>query len=375
MRHTLRLETLETRETPASLQLFALSQDGNDDVIVHAAAGPIGPAGNPTSFAGSGRFLAKINPYGNSNIGVRVAVGDVTGDNIEDVVTVNGPGATTIIKVFDGSSLLNGQVNPVREIRPFNPAFQGGAYVAIGQIDINTFAREIVVGAGDYGPSLVKIYGANNGVAIDEFLAFGNFAVGARVASDDFNGDGRDDVAVASGPGGGPHVRMFDRNNNKLVIDEFFAYDPGMLSGVYIAAGELDGVPNRADLATGPSAGASPHARVWCAAPGQRYFVKAEAFVSDPQNTFGVRVGVGNLDLRTGKQSLYVGDGPGVPYNLIPPSTNSEVRLRPFSIDDFIFGVPVPPGSILAQSFFVPERISIFDGFGTQRAGGLYIGV
>jgi hypothetical protein len=374
MKIKLRLENLETRETPSSSQLFAVSQDGNDAVTVYANNGPIGPAGNPTSFAGSGRTLKSFNAYDGATpgVGVRLAVGDVTGDGIDDVVTVPTSGTVTRVRIFDGSSFLNAQLKLVREFFPFGPAFNAGAFVAIGNVDISGgFQQEIVVGTDGGGPATVNVFNSAGGV-IRNVVPFGGFGGSVRVASGDANGDGRSDIICAAGPGGGPHVKIYD-SFGSFVIDEFFAYDPGMLSGVYVAAGELDGVPNRTDIATGPGEGASPHVKVWSAAPGQRYYTKAEAFTSDARNLQGQRVGIGNLDLRSNRQSLYVGDGPNVNYALIPQSTNSERRLRPFSMDDFVFGVPVQSGTINAVSRLVPENINIFDPFFNNRTtGGLY---
>jgi FG-GAP repeat len=61
------------------------------------------------------------------------------------------------------------------------------------------------------------------------------------VAALDVNGDGRADIITGAGPGGGPHVRIFDgltglqlqANTN----DSFYAYDALFSGGVYVGAG------------------------------------------------------------------------------------------------------------------------------------------
>ncbi|MBX9626890.1 MAG: hypothetical protein K2X82_24025, partial [Gemmataceae bacterium] len=54
--------------------------------------------------------------------------------------------------------------------------------------------------------------------------------VRAGVTTDD---DGRDDLVVAPGPGGGPRVRQVDAAD--LAEEEsFFAFDPGFLDGIVV---------------------------------------------------------------------------------------------------------------------------------------------
>ncbi len=379
----LRLERLEDRATPSSTRLFALSQDGNSIVAVYEATGPQGPSGNPTSFDGTARLLTTINPYPGQTGGVRVALGDVTGDNIEDLVTVPGSAAGQVInvKVYDGASLLASQTKLVTEFVAMNGiggqnGTVGGAYVAVGQIEPGSFAKEIIIGSG-YGRSpLVQVFSPNGNALIREFAPYAtSFGGGVRVASTECSGDLADDIITAAGPGGGPHVRIFNGQNPAFIVDEFFAFDFRFTGGVYVAAGELDGVNNRGDIATGAGEGGGPHVKVWCAAPQQRYFPKSEAFVSDPNNRSGVRVGVANLDLNQNRQSLYTGEGSEWVLNRFPVSNNSEPRLRAYRMDAFVGGVPVQPGTFNATSVMSLERINLLDPFPFGRAGGLFIGV
>jgi FG-GAP repeat protein len=56
-----------------------------------------------------------------------------------------------------------------------------------------------------------------------------------RVAAGDVNGDGVADIITAAGPGGGPHVKIFD-GVTFAEIGSFFAYAPSFTAGVYVAA-------------------------------------------------------------------------------------------------------------------------------------------
>ena len=62
---------------------------------------------------------------------------------------------------------------------------------------------------------------------------------GARAALGDVNRDGTADIIAAAGPGGGPHVKIFDGATGAL-IREFFAYDSSFHGGVTVAAADVN---------------------------------------------------------------------------------------------------------------------------------------
>jgi hypothetical protein len=87
------------------------------------------------------------------------------------------------------------------------------------------------------------------------------FRGGVRYASGDVTGDGADDLVVAAGPGGGPHVKVFDGQTG-TVVRSFFAYNPAFGGGIELAVGDVnrDGFD---DIITGAGAGGGPHVRVF----------------------------------------------------------------------------------------------------------------
>jgi hypothetical protein len=56
----------------------------------------------------------------------------------------------------------------------------------------------------------------------------------------DVNSDGRDDIITGAGPGGGPHVKVFDGTSNGELLS-FFAFE-GFTGGVRVAAHDIDPV-------------------------------------------------------------------------------------------------------------------------------------
>ena len=381
-RATLRLWDLEERIAPTANRLFAMSQDSGRQVAVYLATGPTTEP-NPT-YGGTGLLLKAFDAYNAPFAGgVRVALGDVTGDGIEDLVTAPAGNGGPHIKVFDGALLMNGNVVLVREFFAFDASFTNGEYIATGQVDTSTPGQEIIVAAGLGGGPHVKVFGlTSTGVRVtNEFFAYeAGFRGGVRVASADTTGDGRWEVITSPGPSGGPHVRIFNMTSpSGTISDEFFAYHPEFRGGVYVAAGELDGT-SFPEIATGAGEGGGPHVRIWQRTQVTRYAMSTQVMVGDSLS--GARVGVANLGLLNGRQSLYVGSANGIPFQT--QSLTPEPRLRAYNLN-WVPDVPDLTGisTLSAQSTIIinpvvpnvlrliPHSVNFIDTFSTTRQGGL----
>ncbi len=129
------------------------------------------------------------------------------------------------------------------------------------------FPPVLVVGAGTGGGPHVKVFNTLDGSVVASFFAFDPaFSGGVRVAQGDFNGDGIADYVTAAGPGGGPHVKVFDGATG-AVIRSFMAFDPVFAGGVWVAAADVndDGI---ADIVAGAGLGGGPHVKVFDGATG-----------------------------------------------------------------------------------------------------------
>jgi hypothetical protein len=197
--------------------------------------------------------------------GVRVATGDVNNDGWDDIITGAGPGGGPHVEVFSGKTGLI-----MASFYAYGASFSGGVFVAAG--DVNGDGKADVITGPDAGggPHLkvfdgTKLSSPNiNDAILASFMAYDpGFTGGLRVAAGDFNDDNKFDVITGAGPGGGPHVRIFDGtkltlpNINSAQLGGFMAYN-NFNGGVYVA-GDQGGEPF---VYTGAGAGGGRHVRV-----------------------------------------------------------------------------------------------------------------
>ncbi|MBN9517855.1 VCBS repeat-containing protein, partial [bacterium] len=229
----------------------------------------------------SGEELFTVTAYDPSFTGgVRVASGDVNRDGVLDLVTAPGVGGAAHVRVFDGSSGA-----AAASFFAYARDFTGGAYVAVGDLDGDGVA-EIVTGAGVGGAPHVKVF-RMDGTELASFFAYDpTVRGGVTVAVADVDGDGVAEIVTGPGPGGGPHVKVFRADGT--AVGGFQAYAPEFRGGAFVAAGDLDG-DGRAEIITGAGAGGGAHVRVF---DGQTFAERFGFAAGAPGFTGGVRVGL-----------------------------------------------------------------------------------
>lgn len=241
-------------------------------------------------------------PYGHDfSGGVRVAVGDVTGDGVPDIVTAPGPGGGPHIKVFDG---ISGQqlTSAIGNFYAYTSAFRGGVWIAVGDINKDGFG-DVITGADAGGGPHVRVFSGRDGSVLLDFFAYDpTFLGGVRVAAGDVEGTGTADIITGAGAGGGAHVKVF-RSNGSLASSTL-AYDPGYTGGVCVAAADVLGT-GRAQVITAAGAGGGPHVQVL---DGATLALRDSFFAYDSTFRGGVRVGTTTMG---GRARIVTTAGPG----------------------------------------------------------------
>ncbi len=267
----------ETFTGGVRLAMGDVDGDGVDEIISGA-----GPGGGPQvrifELDGTviGQFFAYPEEY---RAGIFVAVGDLTGDGVDEIVV--GPGANERgkVKVFNYRGDERGAFFPFginsSDIR-----------VAAGDVD-GDGVDEVIVGRGPGNSPMVKIF-EGTGQSVSEFEAYAStYYSGIFVASGDVDGDGIDEIVTGTDDGGGPHVRVFDSVGS--VIDSFFAYDEKFRGGVKVAVGDMNG-DAKLEIITAAGVGGGPHVRIFSGTePIAQFFAFDESF------TGGINVGAWSL--------------------------------------------------------------------------------
>ncbi|MFL5327956.1 MAG: chemotaxis protein CheB [Gemmataceae bacterium] len=274
---SLNLHRLEDRLTPAVMHLLSVGAD----------FGALPEVRVLDASTGSERF--RFDAYDQAfRGGVRVAVGDVNGDGVDDIITGANASGGSHVRIFSGVD-----ASLIREFFAYDASFQGGVSIAAGDVNLDGFA-DIITGAGAGGGPHVKVFSGKDGSLLREFFAYdAAFTGGVNVAAGDVNGDGRSDIITGAGFGGGPHVRAFSGASG-ILLDDFFAYDAGFHGGVFVATGDADG-DGRADIITGPGNSGGPHVRIFNGAGAS---LLSEFFANSGGSNYfgGTRVAAGYLN-------------------------------------------------------------------------------
>jgi hypothetical protein len=213
--------------------------------------------------------------------GVYVAAGDVNGDGFADVVVGADAGTSPQIQVFDGRTYAL-----LANFYAFNaPQFRGGVRVAVGDVNGDGKA-DIVVAAGKGGGPQVQVYDGATLSAIGNWYAFNapGFTGGVYVGAGDMNGDGFADVICSAGQGGGPQVERYD-GRSLTSLGSFFVYSPGFTGGVRVGASIVGG---RGAILTGAGPGGGPQMELF---DGQTLAAMYAFFAYGGGYTGGVFVG------------------------------------------------------------------------------------
>jgi hypothetical protein len=197
---------------------------------------------NVTVLNPNGTLLGTFTPFAGA-AGVRTALGDITGDGVDDLImsATNSP-TVAIFNGATGALIASGQA--------FDSSF-GSASVAVGDFT-GDGTGDLLVGSSFGG--LVRVFDGATGAMIANAQPFAGYAGGFNVAAGDLDGDGFDEIVLGTTTVSG---RVFIASPTKGVLVDAVGVGG---TGVAVATGDLDG-DGLDDLILGALSGA-PTVRV-----------------------------------------------------------------------------------------------------------------
>ncbi len=207
-------------------------------------------------FDQNGKLISQFYAYDKQfHGGVNLAVGDVNGDGVDEIITGASTGGGSQVRVFD----MNGNVKS--QFFAYNKKFHGGVSVAVGDVN-GDGVPEIITGAGPGGGPHIRVFNMYGRLENQFFAYSARFSGGVKLAAANIDGStrGREEIITAPWSEGGPHIRVF--TNSGTVVGQFFAFNPDFRGGVNVAAGDFNN-DGFSEIVAGAGPGGTPHVRIF----------------------------------------------------------------------------------------------------------------
>jgi hypothetical protein len=276
--------------------------------------------------------------------GVHVALGDVNGDGVSDIVVAPVKGVATI-KVFDGT---NGAI--LRSFFPYAQTFDGGISVAVGDVNGDGKA-EIFAGLASKGGAIRVFDGATGNILASYYAFAKNYTGGLNIAAGDVDGDGRSEVVAGLTVGSGPAIRVLDALSGD-VRSAYYTFDRNFRGGVNVAAGDVDG-DGKVEVIASPESGADQPVAVFDALTGA---VRKSFFAFSSSFAGGISVGTGDVN-GDGRAEIFAAPASGL-LSIVRVFDGSTAQMltysqqypAPFAGGVFVAGKGSPGQALYAAS-------------------------
>jgi streptogramin lyase len=261
--------------------------DGYDEIVVAEGPGPNNSAAI-RAYKRDGTLMGEWT-IADAKYGLTLAAGDLDGDWRDEIVVGLGPDPQNPATVY----VLKYQNGAFTEIASQNvyPDLKYGVNVAVGDVDGDGIPEIITApGPGPKNPALITVWKLNGNTLneVSSFTAF-NENYGANIAAGDVDGDGKAEIIVGNGPDpkNAPDVLVLKADGTLTL--EFAPYESTYGYGTYVAATDLD-EDGLAEIVTG--LGPGPQSSAWVKV--FKNGLQTSQFLSYPQGTgYGVKVFLG----------------------------------------------------------------------------------
>lgn len=247
-------------DSSSKIAIQALSGDVNGDGLNEIVTAPGSGAGPQIKvFNTKGKLLKQFFAFDkNMTTGVNIALGDVNGDGVDEIIAVPMAGPAAEIKVFNGSG------KRLAKFWAYSSSFKGGVSLAvIGDINKDNKADLAVMPASDGGAKL-KFFGGTGKVINQSTIYDSKVKGGFNLTVGDVTGDGTNDLVVSPKAGLALKTLVMDMAKKKLATS-FFAYGSSFKNGVLTSVGDTDG-DGKGEVVVSPESGAGSQIKVFSSA-------------------------------------------------------------------------------------------------------------
>lgn len=259
-------------------------------------------------FTSDGKLLKSFYAYEKTFLGgVRVAVCDLNGDGVDEILTAPGPGYRPYIREFNAS----GKQVLWKQIWALDGKTKNGLNIACG--DINGDDKAEIIAASDVGSGHMTIHMAK-GSRIGNVWPYGHaWRGGVVLAVLDDRGTGVVDI-VAATETGASQVRLLNEHG-KRVGPTILPYSAGTKNGLLISAGDVNG-DRIGELIVSQLNGTTSRIRMY----GQAGAQLLTNFLAYPKTVAGgARTAVGDIEASGGSQAI-----------ISVPARNAPAQIRFF---------------------------------------------